>query len=98
MLANVVPAKCIAEGTVTMRVVLTGSSDVLEGEPADIVRAMQSRAFGVDHLALGDYITRVVEQTKARMGVTLTVEGNTPSERAASLLDALLAHHLAERR
>lgn len=79
-----------------MKVVLVGSSDVLEGEPADIVRAMQSRAFGVDHLALSDYITWVIEQTKARLGVTLVVEGNTASERAASLLGALLAHHLAE--
>jgi len=57
---------------------------------------MQSRAFGVDRLALGDYITWVVEQAKARMGVELFVEGETASERAASLLQALLAHHLAD--
>ncbi len=79
-----------------MKVVLAGSSDVLEGEPADIVRAMHSRAFGVDHLALSDYITWVVEQTKLRMGVELFVEGQTASERAASLLHSLLAHHFAE--
>jgi len=79
-----------------MKVVLAGSSDVLEGEPADIVRAMQSRAFGVDHLALTDYITWVVEQTKARMGIELFVEGKTASGRAESLLHSLLGHHLAE--
>lgn len=79
-----------------MKVVLVGSSDVLEGEPADVVRAMQSRAFGVDHLALSDYIAWMVEQTQARMGVHLQVEGRTASERAASLLRELLAHHLAE--
>ena len=80
-----------------MKVVLAGSSDVLSGEAADIVRAMQSRAFGVDHLALSDYITWVIEQTKARMGVTLVVEGSTASERAQSLLLQLLAHGLAAR-
>jgi len=80
-----------------MKVVLAGSSDVLEGQPDDIIRAMQSRAFGVDHLALSDYITWVVEQTKARMRVTLVVEGRTASERAESLLQQLLAHGLAER-
>lgn len=79
-----------------MKVVLVGSSDVLEGDPADIVRAMQARAFGVDHLALSDYITWVIEQTKMRLGVNLVVEGKTASERAGSLLRALLAHHLAE--
>lgn len=57
---------------------------------------MQSRAFGVDHLALSDYMTWVIEQTKMRLGVNLVVEGKTASERAASLLRALLAHHLAE--
>jgi hypothetical protein len=80
-----------------MKVVLAGSSDVLEGEPADIVRAMHSRAFGVDHLALSAYITWVVEQTKARMGVTLVVEGTSASERAENLLLQLRAHGLAER-
>jgi hypothetical protein len=80
-----------------MKVVLTGSSDVLMGEAADIVRAMQSRAFGVDHLALSDYIAWVVEHTKVRMGVTLLVEGCTASERAHSLLLELLAHGLAAR-
>jgi hypothetical protein len=80
-----------------MKVVLAGSSDVLAGEAADIVRAMQARAFGVDHLPLSDYITWVVEQTKARMGVTLVVEGRTASERAHSLLLQLLAHGLASR-
>ena len=80
-----------------MKVVLVGSSDVLEGEAEDIVRAMQARAFGVDHLTLSDYITWVVEQTKVRMGVTLVVEGSTPSARAESILLQLLGHGLAER-
>ena len=80
-----------------MKVVLAGSSDVLEGEPADIVRAMQARAFGVDDLSLGEYIDWIVVQTRERVGVNLVVDGRTSPERTASLLEALVAHGLAER-
>jgi len=81
-----------------MKMVLVGSSDVLSGDAAEIVRAMQSRAFGVDHLSLSDYIDWVVAQTKARLRVDLDLDGATGADRAHALLTALVAHGLAELR
>jgi len=80
-----------------MKIVLAGSMEVLSGDATDIVGAMRARAFGVDHLSLGDYIDWIVLQTKERVGVNLVVDGRTSPERATSLLEALVAHGLAER-
>jgi hypothetical protein len=53
-------------------------------------------ASGSDQRDLEDYIDMVLRNAKMLAGVELTVRGDTPEEKAASFLDALIKHGLAD--
>jgi hypothetical protein len=62
----------------------------------DVVLAMKGATLFSDQRDLEDYIDMVLRNAKMLSGVELTVRGDTPDEKAASFLDALIKHGLAE--
>ena len=76
---------------------LDGDGEVFTGETAmDVVLAMKGATLFSDQRDLEDYIDMVLRNAKMLSGVELTVRGDTPEEKAASFLDALIKHGLAE--
>jgi len=57
---------------------------------------MKATPLFLDQRDLEDYIDMVLCNAKILAGVELTVRGDTPEEKAASFLDALIKHGLAE--
>ncbi len=80
-----------------MRIRMMSDGRVFEGTPKQIVEAMQYIAFGQENRTLGEYIDWLVGQVERLEETPLKVEGETDDERAASLVDAMLANGLAEK-
>lgn len=70
---------------------------VFEGTPVVIVQAMQALAFGVEGLSVDAYIDWVIENARRFEGVELVVASGSAGERAASLVEAMVAKGLASR-
>lgn len=70
---------------------------VFEGTPAEMVRAMQALAFGVEKLSIDAYIDWVVTNVRRFEGVELVVDGKSAEERAASLVEEMVENGLASR-
>ena len=76
---------------------LEGDGEVFTGETVtDVVHAMKGATLFSDQRDLEDYIDMVLRNAKMLSGVELTVRGDTPEEKAASFLDALIKNGLAE--
>jgi hypothetical protein len=76
---------------------LEGDGEVFSGATVtDVVLAMKGATLFSDQRDLEDYIDMVLRNAKMLSGVELTVRGDTPEEKAASFLDALIKHGLAE--
>ena len=76
---------------------LEGDGEVFTGETVtDVVLAMKGATLFSDQRDLEDYIDMVLRNAKMLAGVELTIRGDTPEEKAASFLDALIKHGLAE--
>lgn len=76
---------------------LDGDGEVFTGETVmDVIQAMKGSTLFSDQRDLEDYIDMVLRNAKMLSGVELTVRGDTPEEKAASFLDALIKHGLAE--
>ena len=72
---------------------LEGESEVFTGKnPLEVLRAMKGASLFWDQRGIEDYIDMVLRNAKMLSGVELAVRGDTPEEKAASLLDALVAH------
>ena len=78
-----------------MRIKMTNDGRVFEGTPRQIVEAMQYIAFGQENRTLGEYIDWLVDQVERLEETSLKVEGETDEEKAASLVQAMLANGLA---
>lgn len=76
---------------------LEGDGEIFTGATVtDVVLAMKGATLFSDQRDLEDYIDMVLRNAKMLSGVELTVRGDTPEEKAASFLDALIKHGLAE--
>ena len=80
-----------------MRIRMMSDGRVFEGTPKQIVEAMQYIAFGQEHRTLGEYIDWLVDQVQRLESMELKVEGDTDEEKAASLVQVILAAGLAEK-
>ena len=80
-----------------MRIRLMSDGRVLEGTAKQIVEAMQYIAFGQETRTLGEYIDWLTDQVERLEQTALNIEGDTDEEKAASLVDAMLANGLAEK-
>jgi len=76
---------------------LEGNGEVFSGATVtDVVLAMKGATLFSDQRDLEDYIDMVLRNAKMLSDVELTVRGDTPEEKAASFLDALIKQGLAE--
>ena len=79
-----------------MRIRIVAVGRVLDGSPLQIVSQMQSLAFGKDRIAVTEYIDWIVATAAEVMGVQMSIEGETPEEKARSLISEMLRTKLAE--
>lgn len=79
-----------------MRIKVLSDGRVLQGTATDIVRQMQYLAFGKEQKPLSEYIDWLKTHLENQNGITLSVVGATPAERAESFLRALGAAGLVE--
>lgn len=77
--------------------ILMRDGRVFQGTPLQIVQAMQAIAFGVEQLSLDRYVDWVIDNAQRFEGVELKVPAGTPDERAAALVDEMVAKGLASR-
>ncbi|MCC6649381.1 MAG: hypothetical protein IT374_27900 [Polyangiaceae bacterium] len=70
---------------------------VFQGTPLQIVQAMQAIAFGVEQLSVDRYIDWVVDNAQRFERVELKVPAGAPEERAAVLVEEMVAKGLASR-
>lgn len=76
---------------------LEEDGEVFTGATAmDVAQAMKGATLFSDQRDMEDYIDMVLRNAKMLAGVELAVRGDTPEEKAASFLDALIKHGLAE--
>jgi len=76
---------------------LDGDGEVFTGKtPLEVLRAMKGASLFSDQRGIEDYIDMILRNAKMLAGIELVVIGDTPEEKASSLLDALVAHGLAE--
>ena len=76
---------------------LESEGEVFTGETSlEIVRAMKGAALFSDHGSFEDYIDMLLRNAKMLAGIDLIVKGDSPEEKADSLLAALIEHGLAE--
>ena len=80
-----------------MRIRMMSDGRVFQGTPKQIVEAMQYIAFGQENRTLGEYIDWLVDQVERLQSTSLTVEGDTDEEKAASLVQAMVGSGLAEK-
>ncbi|MCA9560762.1 MAG: hypothetical protein KC583_19575 [Myxococcales bacterium] len=80
-----------------MRIRMLNDGRVFQGTPKQIVEAMQYIAFGQENRTLGGYIDWLVDQVERLQSTSLTVEGDTDEEKAASLVQAMVGSGLAEK-
>jgi hypothetical protein len=70
---------------------------VFQGTALQIVKAMQDIAFGVESMAIDQYIDWVVDNVRRFEGVELRVGDGSSDERAKALVDGMIAAGLAQR-
>ena len=76
---------------------LQGEGEIFTGETEfEVVRAMRGAALFSDQSTLGDYLDMLLRNAKMLSGIDLIVKGDTPEEKADSLLASLVDHGLAE--
>ncbi len=76
---------------------LEGDGEIFTGATVtDVVLAMKGATLFSDQRDLEDYIDMVLRNAKMLSGVELTVRGDMSAEKAASFLEALMKHVLAE--
>ena len=76
---------------------LEGEGEVFTGKSSlEIVRAMKGAALFSDQESFEDYIDMLLRNAKMLAGIDLMVKGDSPEEKADSLLAALIDHGLAE--
>ena len=76
---------------------LQGEGEIFNGKTElEIVRAMQGAMLFSDQTTLADYLDMILRNAKMLAGIDLIVTGNTPEEKADSLLASLVDHGLAE--
>ncbi len=76
---------------------LQGEGEIFAGKTAlEVVRAMRGAALFSDQSTLGDYLDMLLRNAKMLSGIDLIVKGDTPEEKADSLLASLVDHGLAE--
>jgi hypothetical protein len=89
--------RVLIRNTAINRQPLDGDGEVFTGATMmDVVLAMKGATIFSDQRDLEDYIDMVLRNAKMLAGVELAVRGDTPEEKAASFLDALIKHGLAE--
>jgi hypothetical protein len=79
----------------TSRTILLRDGITFAGDAVTIVQAMKAMAFGVDHLALAEYIDVVAANALKFDAVTLDVNGANEAAKAEALVVAMLASGLA---
>ena len=76
---------------------LEGEGEVFTGKTSlEIVRAMKGAALFSDQVSFEDYIDMLLRNAKMLAGIDLMVKGDSPEEKADSLLAALIDHGLAD--
>ncbi len=76
---------------------LEGEGEVFTGKTSlEIVRAMKGAALFSDQGSFEDYIDMLLRNAKMLAGIDLVVKGESPEEKADSLLAVLIDHGLAE--
>ena len=76
---------------------LEDEGEVFTGKTSlEIVRAMKGAALFSDQGSFEDYIDMLLRNAKMLAGIDLMVKGDSPEEKADSLLAALIDHGLAE--
>jgi hypothetical protein len=76
---------------------LEGEGEVFTGKNSlEIVRAMKGAALFSDQGSFEDYIDMLLRNAKMLAGIELVVKGDSPEEKADSLLATLMEHGLAE--
>lgn len=76
---------------------LEGEGEVFTGKTSlEIVQAMKGAALFSDQGSFEDYIDMLLRNAKMLAGIDLIVKGDSPEEKAESLLAALIEHGLAE--
>ena len=76
---------------------LEGEGEVFTGKTSlEIVQAMKGAALFSDQGSFEDYIDMLLRNAKMLAGIDLMVKGDSPEEKADSLLAALIDHGLAE--
>jgi hypothetical protein len=76
---------------------LEGEGEVFTGKTSlEIVRTMKGAALFSDQGSFEDYIDMLLRNAKMLAGIDLMVKGDSPEEKADSLLAALIDHGLAD--
>ena len=76
---------------------LQGEGEIFAGKTAlEVVRAMRGATLFSDQTTLEDYLDMLLRNAKMLAGIDLIVKGDTPEEKADSLLASLVDHGLAE--
>lgn len=85
------------QGENTMRIRLLRDGREFEGTALQIVREMQSLAFGADDKSVDEYIYWMVDHLQKFEGITVSIVGNHTESIAESFIDEIVAHGLAIR-
>ena len=76
---------------------LEGEGEVFTGKTSlEIVRAVKGAALFSDQGSFEDYIDMLLRNAKMLAGIDLMVKGESPEEKADSLIAAFIEHGLAE--
>jgi hypothetical protein len=76
---------------------LDGEGEVFTGKTSlEVVRAMKGATLFSDQSGFEDYVDMVLRNAKMLAGIDLVVKGESPEEKADSLLASLIDHGLAE--
>ena len=76
---------------------LQGEGEIFAGKTAlEVVRAMRGATLFSDQTTIEDYLDMLLRNAKMLAGIDLIVKGDTPEEKADSLLASLVDHGLAE--
>lgn len=76
---------------------LQGEGEIFAGKTAlEVIGAMRGAALFSDQSTLEDYLDMLLRNAKMLSGIDLIVKGDTPEEKADSLLASLVDHGLAE--
>jgi len=78
-----------------MTIVIRADGRSFSGTPVQIVQAMQSVAFGQEHLSLSEYMDWSAGMLQQMTGVNLRVVGVGEEERALSFVSGMVREGLA---